>query len=119
MPQLKGLGTHITLDLNGGMKFGPDVQELSGKTEEYSVDESRRTEFYNSVKKYLPAINEEDISPDMSGIRPRLSAQKDFNDFIISEETSRGFPGLINCIGIESPGLTASLAIAEHITRII
>ena len=115
LPRLRGLGVHVTLDLNYEVKFGPDVENLSGKIEDYTVNENKKQDFYESIKLYLPSIELDDLAPEMSGIRPRLAADKEFNDFIINEETEKGYPELINCIGIESPGLTASLAIAEYI----
>lgn len=119
VPKLKGLGIHITLDLNNQVKFGPDIEEMEDNIENYGVNESRISEFYKAVKTYFPAIREENLIPEMAGIRPRLAADDLFTDFIIKEENSAGFPGVINCIGIESPGLTASLAIAEYIKSII
>jgi len=119
VPKLKGLGIHITLDLNNQVKFGPDIEAMSGNIEDYTVDENRWDSFYKAVKSYLPGICPENLTPEMAGIRPRLAAEKDFLDFIIKEESGAGYPGVINCIGIESPGLTASLAIAEYIKNII
>lgn len=115
MPKLHGLGVHVTLDLNGGVRFGPDVEKEPLKEEKYFVDESRQAEFYNAVKAYFPSVQFDDLLPDMAGIRPRLAAERDFNDFIIRKESDCGLPGVINCVGIESPGLTASMAIAEYI----
>lgn len=119
MPKLHGLGVHITVDLAGSVRFGPDVEPLQDGQENYDVDESRRMDFYTAVRKYFPAVSPEDLLPDMAGIRPRLSANKDFNDFIINEESPRGLQKVINCIGIESPGLTASLAIAEYVGSLL
>jgi len=113
LPKLHGLGVHITIDLNEQVKFGPDVETMNANVENYSIDENRKESFYCAIKKYLPEISLDDLVPDMTGIRPRLAADKEFNDFIINEESAKGFRGIINCIGIESPGLTASLAIAE------
>jgi L-2-hydroxyglutarate oxidase LhgO len=115
LPRLRGLGVHVTLSLNYDIKFGPDVETLPEKIEDYTVSENKKQDFYEAIKSYLPSIGMDDIIPEMAGIRPRLAANKEFNDFIINEETEKGYPDLINCIGIESPGLTASLAIAEHI----
>lgn len=117
--KLKGLGIHITLDLSGQVKFGPDIEEMPENIENYKINELRKQDFYTAVKNYLPAIEPENLIPEMTGIRPRLAADKDFLDFIIREESEAGFPGVINCIGIESPGLTASLAIAEYIEKMI
>lgn len=115
MPKLHGLGVHITLGLDGAVKFGPDVEFLPSNIEDYSVNESRKEEFYRAIKKYFPAIKPEELEPEMAGIRPKLAADNNFNDFIINEESLKGFPGIVNCVGIESPGLTSSIAIAELI----
>jgi L-2-hydroxyglutarate oxidase LhgO len=115
LPKLHGLGVHVTLGLNYEVKFGPDVENLPEKVEDYSVDENRKYDFYQAIKLYLPLIEPDDLTSEMSGIRPRLAAEREFNDFIINEESEKGYPGLVNCTGMESPGLTASLAIAEYI----
>lgn len=115
MPKLHGLGVHVTIDLNGGIRFGPDVEKKALNEENYEVDASRQTDFYAAIRSYFPALNFDDLAPDMAGIRPRLAAERDFNDFIINEESKCGLPNIINCIGIESPGLTASLAVAEYV----
>lgn len=115
MPKLHGLGVHITLSLDGAVKFGPDVEFLSSNVEDYTVNESRKEEFYTAIKKYFPAIKLEELEPEMAGIRPKIAADNNFNDFIINEESAKGFPGIVNCIGIESPGLTSSIAIAGYI----
>lgn len=115
MAKLHGLGVHVTIDLNKGVRFGPDVEKEPLKEENYDINESKKVDFYNAIKSYFPAIEPDDLMPDMTGIRPRLVADKEFNDFIINEESSCGLPNVINCIGIESPGLTSSLAIAEYV----
>ncbi|MCU7496856.1 MAG: NAD(P)/FAD-dependent oxidoreductase [Ignavibacteria bacterium] len=120
MPKLHGLGVHVTLDLNGGVRFGPDVEKEPLSEEKYFVDESRQGKFYNAIKAYFPSVRYDDIYPDMAGIRPRLASERDFNDFIINEESASALPQVINLVGIESPGLTASMAIAEYVyTRFI
>lgn len=111
-----GLGVHVTIDLGGGLRLGPDHKYLDDRIKDYSLDHSKAAAFYRSAKKFLPFLEEDDIAPDMAGIRPKLqSANEEFRDFVIAEETDKGFPGLIDLIGIESPGLTASLAIAEEV----
>ncbi|HEX2866210.1 MAG TPA: NAD(P)/FAD-dependent oxidoreductase [Ignavibacteriales bacterium] len=115
MPKLHGLGVHVTLDLNGGVRFGPDVEKEPMTEEKYFVDETRQAEFYNAIKTYFPSLQFDDLYADMSGIRPRLASDKDFNDFIIREESAWGLPHVINLVGIESPGLTSSMAIAEYV----
>jgi L-2-hydroxyglutarate oxidase LhgO len=109
------LGTHITLDLAGGVRLGPDSENMDEKIEDYSVDPARLRQFFDAARRFFPAVRPEWLSPDMCGIRPRLAISQPENDFIISEEKQKGLPGIINCIGIESPGLTSSLAIAEFI----
>lgn len=114
----KSLGIHTVIDLQGMLKLGPDIFYIDQIN--YDVDENHRSEFYQAASKYLPFIREDELSPDMSGIRPKLQGPDDgFRDFIIKEESDRGFPGFINLIGIESPGLTASLAIAKYVKGLI
>ncbi len=130
-----GLGIHATLDLAGRVRFGPDSRYLdheeitllkgdrnvpTGNGTDangvYRVDEDRREAFAAAIGKYLPGITPAALQPDMSGIRPKLQGPGDpARDFIIREEKALGLPGLINLIGIESPGLTASLAIAGYV----
>jgi len=130
-----GLGIHATLDLTGRVRFGPDsryldreeILSLTGSQNGpdrprqaaihlYQVDEDRKDAFADAIRKYLPGFDAAALHPDMSGIRPKLQGPGDpVTDFIIREESSCGYPGFINLIGIESPGLTACLAIAGHI----
>jgi L-2-hydroxyglutarate oxidase LhgO len=120
MPPRESLGVHAVIDLAGGLRFGPDVDYLQERVMDYSLDEARRPVFGEAVRKILPAIRDEDLSPDFSGIRPKLQAPGEpQKDFIICHETARNLPGLVNLIGIDSPGLTASLAIAREVRRII
>ena len=115
-----GLGIHATIDLGGGLRLGPDHQYLENRVKDYSLDNFKAALFYKLAKKLLPFLEEDDITPDMAGIRPKLqNANEEFRDFVISEETDKGFPGLIDLIGIESPGLTASLAIAEAVGEMV
>lgn len=109
------LGIHATLDLAGGMRLGPDAEYVDSI--DYAVDESRKAGFCESVKKFLPFIGLEDLSPDTSGVRPKLQGPgENFRDFIIREEAENGLAGFINLIGIESPGLTACLSIAKMVS---
>lgn len=109
----KGLGVHVTLSLGGEMRLGPDV-EFIPKEEQYFVNPAKATEFYEAVKSFLPFVEPQDLAPEMSGIRPKLASHIESPpDFIISEESEKGFKNLVNLIGIESPGLTSSLAIAK------
>jgi len=110
-----GLGVHLTLDINGRMKLGPDATYID-RVEDYRVDATKRDRFYESVVQFLPFIRREDIVPDMAGIRPKLQGYgEEFRDFVISED----LPGFINLIGIESPGLTAAPAIARYVKNLI
>lgn len=111
------LGIHATPDLTGRIKFGPNAYYV--KNINYKV-ESDLEEFWKDIVKYLPSIRKEDLHPDMSGIRAKLQGPGDpFRDFVIRHEEDKGFPGLINLLGIESPGLTCSPAIAEMISPIV
>ncbi|OGW73236.1 MAG: hypothetical protein A3J81_09065, partial [Nitrospirae bacterium RIFOXYB2_FULL_43_5] len=116
--EMHSLGIHLTPDLGGGLRFGPDATYVINL--EYTVDETKKDKFAHSIGCYLPSITSTDIFADTSGIRPKLQGPKDkFRDFIIKEESSKGLKGLINLIGIESPGLTSCLAIAEHVQGLI
>ena len=112
------LGIHTAIDLQGQLKLGPNafyVEEIN-----YDVDPSHKLEFYESTKRFLPFIESDDLSPDMAGIRPKLQEPGGSEeDFIISHEVEKGLPGLINLIGIDSPGLTASLTIARYVKRML
>ena len=111
-----GLGVHVTLDLNGQMRLGPDTEYVNDLS--YGIAEDKRQSFYLGAKRFLPFLELDDLNPDFSGIRPKIQGPKGgFKDFVIREEP--GLPGMINLIGIESPGLTASLAIARYVKKII
>ncbi|MCX5698497.1 MAG: NAD(P)/FAD-dependent oxidoreductase [Candidatus Omnitrophica bacterium] len=119
-PASGGLGVHATVDLAGGVRLGPDDEYLKLRVQDYSVDPLRRLNFYDSASKFIPFIFEDDLSVDTAGIRPKLQEPEgDFRDFVISDETDKGFPGFINLIGIESPGLTASLAISRYVKGMV
>jgi L-2-hydroxyglutarate oxidase LhgO len=116
--EIHSLGIHLTPDLAGGLRFGPDAEYV--ETLSYAVDENKKYAFAKSVQNFMPSIKAEDLFPDTSGIRPKLQGPKDnFRDFVINEESAKGLPGLINLIGIESPGLTSCLAIAEYVEQLI
>ena len=109
-----GLGVHVTLGLDGRMRLGPSVEYVSDI--EYSVDAGKKQMFFDSAKTFLPFIEYDDLEPEMAGMRPKLQGPgEEYRDFIIQEESDKGLPGLINLIGIESPGLTASPAIARYV----
>jgi L-2-hydroxyglutarate oxidase LhgO len=115
-----GLGIHLTPDISGQVRLGPDAEYLKGRQEDYNVTKEKQKSFCDSVKKFAPFIETGDIYPDMSGIRPKLEGPGDgFKDFVIKEESDNGLPGFINLIGIESPGLTASLSIAKYVQNLI
>jgi len=118
--KLVGLGIHSTIDLSGGLKLGPSAFYLNQNEYDYTVNAENSTEFYKSAKKFLPFIEPEDLSPEMAGIRPKIQAPgSNAKDFIIRNEEDKGFRNFINLIGIESPGLTASMAIAEYVEEIM
>ena len=117
---LEGIGIHVTIDMAGGVKLGPDVTYLDTNTFDYTVSPEKQEAFYNSAKKFLPFLEFGDISPEMAGIRPKIQKKGEpVRDFYIREESDRGNPGFINLIGIESPGLTSSLAIANYVHGLI
>lgn len=119
-PGGESLGVHAVVDLGGRLKFGPDVEYLADRLLDYHVDESRRHVFGEAIRRILSAITDDDLTPDMAGIRPKLQRKGEPpKDFVIVHEHQRGLPGFINLIGIESPGLTASPAIARYVEQLI
>ncbi len=113
---LLGLGIHATLNLAGALRLGPDHIPIERDAVDYSVDSAAAQGFLNSAVTYLPFLEAGDLVPDTAGIRPKLQTENDaFRDFIIQEESAEGFPGFVNLIGIESPGLTACPAIARYV----
>jgi len=109
-----GLGVHITVDLTGRARFGPDVEWIDEI--DYTVDPSRADAFYAAVRRYWPGLKDGALEPDYAGIRPKLTAAGEpAGDFVIQGPESHGIDGLVNLFGIESPGLTASLAIADQV----
>ena len=109
-----GLGIHVTLDLAGTARFGPDVQWLDAI--DYSFNPDTRDKFQAAICRYYPELNAERLQPSYTGIRPKLSGPGEpAADFMIQSEAAHGVPGLVNLYGIESPGLTAALAIAERV----
>ncbi len=110
-----GLGVHLTLDLSGRLKLGPDTAYIERK-EDYNVASEKAETFYQNAVKFLPYLKKENTHPDMSGIRPKLQGPNDdFRDFVIKEDA----PGFINLVGIESPGMTASPAIARYVRKML
>ena len=119
-PNTVGLGIHTTVDLGGGLKLGPNAIWLSDDKPDLKVDPSHSVHFYESVRNILPFIELDDLTPDQAGIRPKLQKPGDpVRDFIINEETNRNLPGFVNLLGIESPGLTACLAIADYVKSLL
>jgi L-2-hydroxyglutarate oxidase LhgO len=109
-----GLGTHLTLDLAGRMRFGPDVEWVDA--EHYEVDPARAERFYASIRRYWPALPDGALVADYAGIRPKLTGPGEAAaDFVIDGPAEHGLPGLINLFGIESPGLTSALSIADEV----
>ena len=118
VPTPNSLGIHLSRDNGDNLRLGPNafyVDEL-----DYSVDESHAEEFFQAARPYFPNLRREDLMPDFAGIRPKLQGPgQAMKDFIIKDEGESGYPGWINLIGIESPGLTASLAIGEYVGRMV
>lgn len=113
-----GLGIHATLDLGRSLRLGPDDEYVDRI--DYDIDESKKSIFCESVQPLLPFVNPEDLTPDTSGIRPKLQGPvQGFKDFVITDESDEGLNGFIDLIGIESPGLTACLSIAETVTDLL
>lgn len=120
VPDEVSLGVHALVDLAGRLRFGPDVEFLDPRRQDYTVDESKRAAFARSVRRLVPEIRDEDLSPDTSGIRPKLQGPGEpWRDFVIREESDRGLPGFIDLIGIDSPGLTSSPAIADYVAALL
>lgn len=116
-PSKFDLGIHATPDLAGGIRLGPDARYVDSI--DYKLDPRDKDTFYNSVKRFIPSL-EDNLLEDTVGIRAKLQSPKDdFRDFVITNEEDKGFPNFINLLGIESPGLTSCLAIAEKVREII
>jgi len=116
------LGVHLTLDLGGQAKFGPDLEWLDVSVPEqidYTVDPARAEGFYAEVRRYWPALPDGALAPSYSGVRPKIYGPGEkAPDFRIDGPDAHGVPGLVNLFGIESPGLTSALAIAEQVERL-
>ncbi|MEI9889084.1 MAG: NAD(P)/FAD-dependent oxidoreductase [Rhizomicrobium sp.] len=118
LPAKDGLGTHYTLDLAGRGRFGPDVEWVD--QESYGVDRQRGESFYDAIRTYWPGLKQGALEPSYSGIRPKISAPgASPADFAIAGPRAHGVPGVVALYGIESPGLTSSLAIAERVVQFL
>jgi L-2-hydroxyglutarate oxidase LhgO len=112
------LGVHVTLDLGGRVKFGPDFSWIDRV--DYRFDESREAAFYQAIRRYYPGLKKGSLQPGYTGIRPKIHGPGEpAPDFLIQGHAQHGLPGLVNLYGIESPGLTSSLAIAAHVTGLL
>ncbi len=118
VPEAAGLGVHLTLDLAGQARFGPDVEWIDSI--DYTVDPRRGERFYAAIRTYWPGLPDGALQPGYAGIRPKISGPGEpAADFLVQGPADHGVPGLVNLYGIESPGLTASLAIAEHVAALL
>ncbi len=122
MPRDGGLGVHLTLDLGGQARFGPDTEWLGMLKDpdglDYAVNPARADAFYADVRQYWPALLDGALQPAYSGVRPKIHGPGETADFRIDGPNEHGLPGLINLFGIESPGLTSCLAIAERVAEL-
>jgi L-2-hydroxyglutarate oxidase LhgO len=118
LPEATGLGIHTTFDLDGRMRLGPNTRYVDKL--DYRVDSRHKKNFCDAVRRYLPMFDCSEIEPEMAGIRPKLQEPGGkIRDFVIRDESDKGLPGFINLIGIESPGLTSSPAIAEYVSSLV
>jgi L-2-hydroxyglutarate oxidase LhgO len=116
VPEEAGLGVHVTIDLGGQVRFGPDVEWIDAP--DYDVDPARAEVFYDAVRRYYPGLKDGAIQPGYAGIRPKISPRgTQAADFVIQGPAAHGVPGLVNLFAIESPGLTACLELAEEVER--
>ena len=133
VPVAAGLGVHLTIDLSGQAKFGPDVEWVA-RDDDWQVNPARGDAFYSAIRRYWPGLPDGALQPGYAGIRPKLQppgpctgassgdfVSSDFvsGDFVIQGPAAHGIPGLVNLFGIESPGLTSCLAIGEHVARLV
>jgi len=115
-----GLGTHLVLDLEGNARFGPDVETAENANADLEVDASRVSGFYDSIRRYWSQVDDHKLIADYAGLRPKTSLQGSHsNDFQVLDASTHGVSGMIHCLGIESPGLTASLAIADQVVNLL
>ncbi|MDF1750850.1 MAG: NAD(P)/FAD-dependent oxidoreductase [Alphaproteobacteria bacterium] len=122
IPAQAGLGVHVTIDLGGGLRFGPDTEWIDDLNDpnRYEVDPRRAESFYDAVRRYYPALPDDALIPGYSGIRPKLNPPgMAGDDFRIDGPQTHTVPGMIGLYGMESPGLTSSLAIADHVRGLL
>jgi len=118
VPEAAGLGVHLTIDLGGQARFGPDVEWIDHI--DYSVDPKRSELFYAEIRKYWPGVPDGGLQPGYCGIRPKLGPQSaPAADFVVQGPETHGVKGLVNLYGIESPGLTSAMAIAEYVNELV
>ena len=118
VPELAGLGIHVTLDLGGRARFGPDVEWVDHV--DYTVDPKRGDSFYAAIRRYWPGLKDGALVPGYAGIRPKIQGPGEAaRDFVVSGPKDHGVAGLINLFGIESPGLTSSMAIGEYVANML
>ena len=123
VPEAAGLGVHLTLDMGGQARFGPDVEWIEvpeGAEPDYAVKPERGAGFYAAIRRYWPGLKDGALQPAYSGVRPKVSGPDEAAaDFILSGPEAHGIAGLVNLFGIESPGLTSSLAIADEVAAMV
>ena len=116
VPEPGGLGVHVTVDMSGAVRFGPDVEWVNKI--DYRVDPGRAANFYTAIRRYYPSLEDNSLQPGYSGIRPKIAPEgSSTGDFLIQGPLEHGVPGLVSMYGIESPGLTASLALADLVAQ--
>lgn len=114
LPGTASLGVHLGMDISGRCRFGPDMRWIDAS--DYRFDDSQHAQFADSIRQWWPALRDENLSPDFVGVRPKLAGPGQASaDFLIQDRSVHGIAGLINLFGIESPGLTSSLALAEEV----
>lgn len=119
MPDHAGLGIHVTLDLGGQCKFGPDVTRWPAEPD-YAFEDGLEAKFYGAIRRYWPGLPDGGLVPGYTGVRPKISGPNEpAGDFMLQGEATHGVPGLVNLFGIESPGLTSSLAIAREVSAML
>ena len=119
LPSDAGLGIHATLDLSGAIRFGPDTEYVEDLND-WGVSAEKTSRFFRAIRRYIPSFQEDWIRPDYAGLRPKLAGPGEpFRDFLIDEPSPDQCPGLILCAGIESPGLTAALAIGKRVAGLL